>query len=63
MPQKLPTDEYIFLIWIRSLTDIERILLLEFVTTKNLFLLPMCAGILQKYPHSLLDLAVTVGGK
>jgi len=60
--ENLSIDEYIFIMWIRSLTDFERALLYDVVINKNTSLLPLCTGFLQNYPHSLLNVALAIGG-
>lgn len=56
-------DEYIFIMWVRSLTDFEKALLYELVVNRNTSLFPLCISFLQNYPHSLLDIAITISSQ
>lgn len=58
---RLSIDEYIFLMWVRSLSHSERTLFYEYIKTGNPFLVPLCIGFLHNYPYSLLNLAISVG--
>lgn len=58
---KLSVDEYIFIMWVRSLSETEQLLFHELLLTGNIFLLPFCIGFLKSYPHDLLKIAIAIG--
>jgi hypothetical protein len=56
----LTTDEYIFLSWIRSLTNEQRDVLLKYLKNGNKNPADLSRVLAESYPHNLLNIARTI---
>jgi len=56
----LTIDEYIFLNWVRSLTEEQRTVLLKHLQSGEAKPNTLSPTLLESYPHNLLDIATAI---
>ena len=57
----LNIDEFIFLSWLRSLTDEQRTVLIKYLKSGKFNALDLSRTLVESYPHDLLDIAKSIG--